>query len=80
MALNVPLLAAEGEPVPLAGEYFLLKRRDIGCTVEIAGQSKLSAHGVFYLSTHRIVFVAIPAHKYKFQSFVRAAPANARHS
>lgn len=61
--------------MPLAGEYFLLKRRDIGCTVEIAGQSKLSAHGVFYLSTHRIVFVSIPAHKYKFQSFVRTTAA-----
>jgi len=72
MAFNVDLLVAEGEPAPLAGEFFLLKRGDITCKVHVAGQSKLKAKGVFYLSTQRIVFVSIPAHKYKFQSFVRA--------
>ena len=71
MALNVDLQAPEGDPAPLPGEFFLLKRENITCTVQVAGQSKLKAAGVFYLSTQRIVFVSIPARKARFQSFVR---------
>ena len=69
MALNVDLQAPEGDPAPLPGEFFLLKRENITCTVQVAGQSKLKAAGVFYLSTQRIVFVSIPARKARFQSF-----------
>lgn len=69
MALNIPLLAAEGEPVALPGEYFLLMRRDISCSVHVAGSNKLKSKGVVYLSTKRIVFVAIPAARSRFQSF-----------
>jgi len=45
-------------PVPYPGEHFILKRDSIKFKCKFAQGGKLTAKGVFFLSSERIVFVA----------------------
>ena len=56
MALNPPL-TPQGTPFRLENEYLLIERRGIEIELVCQGMSKLSAKGVIYLTTARLLFV-----------------------
>ena len=55
MALNPPV--RNGEPAPVPGEYFILRRPNMKVEVKI-GRDKYKSSGTCYLTTARIVFVS----------------------
>eukprot|EP00362_Geleiidae_sp_MMETSP1317_P000360 CAMPEP_0201281530 /NCGR_PEP_ID=MMETSP1317-20130820/3138_1 /ASSEMBLY_ACC=CAM_ASM_000770 /TAXON_ID=187299 /ORGANISM="Undescribed Undescribed, Strain Undescribed" /LENGTH=61 /DNA_ID=CAMNT_0047591569 /DNA_START=46 /DNA_END=231 /DNA_ORIENTATION=- len=55
MALNPPL-SWSGDPAPVEGEYFVLRRGHIEAEVQI-GPQKYKGDGQLFLTTARLVFV-----------------------
>jgi hypothetical protein len=62
MALNPPLTNPSFAPLPVPGEFFILKRDGIDFTVDVEGVGKYQASGgTMYFTTLRMVFVASDA-------------------
>mmetsp|Transcript_1860 Transcript_1860/g.1792 ORF Transcript_1860/g.1792 Transcript_1860/m.1792 type:complete len:93 (-) Transcript_1860:624-902(-) len=67
MALNPPQMA-DGEPVRVAGEYFMLKRKGIEFECKVKGEGKFKGVGYLVLTTCRLVLINTKS-KSKFNAF-----------
>jgi hypothetical protein len=52
------VLSGELFPLQLSGEIFALRRSEIYFEAQVPGFKKLKANGRFFLTSHRIVFLA----------------------
>ena len=57
MALNPPL-NQNGTPFRLENEYILAERKGMEIEVKVKKMNKLSAKGIIYITTARMIFVS----------------------
>jgi hypothetical protein len=53
-----PIMYTAREPMQVRGEYFLLQRDGMHCSVTVPGLATLKSSGIIFLTTLRIVFVS----------------------